>query len=162
MFSLKEKAAIVGIGETEYSRDAGISVISLNLQAAARAVEDAGLTIKDIDGIIPRADLVTTDELLSNFGIKDLRYSVIIRMGGASATASLQSAAMAVASQALQAVYAREKTEIDPVAQEPPQLVVLYSRNGQDFQGDTVGRSSGFEPIAGFRVVILAHKPGFS
>jgi acetyl-CoA acetyltransferase len=98
MFSLKEKAAIVGIGETEYSRDAGISVISPNLQAAKRAVEDAGLTIKDIDGIIPRADLVTTDELLSNSGIKDLRYSVIIRMGGASATASLQSAAMAVTS----------------------------------------------------------------
>ena len=98
MFSLKDKAAIVGIGETEYSRDAGVSVLSLNLQAATRAVEDAGLTIKDIDGILPRADLVTTDELLSNFGIKDLRYSVIIRMGGASATASLQSAAMAVAS----------------------------------------------------------------
>jgi 3-oxoacyl-[acyl-carrier-protein] synthase III len=80
MFSLKEKAAIVGIGETEYSRDAGISVLSLNLQAATRAVEDAGLSIKDIDGIIPRADLVTTDELLSNFGTQDLRYSVIIRM----------------------------------------------------------------------------------
>ena len=98
MFSLKDKVAIVGIGETEYSRDAGVSVLSLNLQAATRAVEDAGLTIKDIDGLLPRADLVTTDELLSNFGIKDLRYSVIIRMGGASATASLQSAAMAVAS----------------------------------------------------------------
>ncbi len=98
MFSLKDKAAIVGIGETEYSRDAGVSVLSLNLQAARRAVEDAGLAIKDIDGLLPRADLVKTDELLSNFGIKDLRYSVIIRMGGASATASLQSAAMAVAS----------------------------------------------------------------
>jgi len=46
---LRDKAAIVGIGETEYSRNSGMSDMALLLQASVRAIEDAGLTPKDID-----------------------------------------------------------------------------------------------------------------
>jgi len=94
--SLKDKAAIVGIGETEYSRNSGMSNVALLLQAAVRAIEDAGLTPKDIDGIIPGIMGVTAEDFISNFGIEDLRYTVTVHMGGASAVASLQSAAMAI------------------------------------------------------------------
>lgn len=48
-FTLRDKAAIVGIGETEYSKNSGMSNLALLLQAATRAIEDAGLTPKDID-----------------------------------------------------------------------------------------------------------------
>ena len=98
MSGLKDKAAIVGIGETEYSRDAGVSVLSLTLQAAVRAIEDSGLSIKDIDGLIPGFTGPQVDDFISNLGLRDLRYATAIQMGGASATASLQSAAMAVSS----------------------------------------------------------------
>ncbi|TET39805.1 MAG: transporter [Dehalococcoidia bacterium] len=97
MTTLKDKAAIVGIGETEYSRNSGMSNLGLLLQAAKRAVEDSGLSIKDIDGVIPGFMGITAEDLISNFGLADLRYSTTVHMGGASAVASLQTAAMAIA-----------------------------------------------------------------
>jgi len=97
MTTLRDKAAIVGIGETEYSRNSGMSSLGLLLQAAKRAMEDSGLTPKDIDGVVPGFMGITAEDLISNFGLADLRYTTTVHMGGASAVASLQTAAMAIA-----------------------------------------------------------------
>jgi acetyl-CoA acetyltransferase len=96
--TLKDKAIIVGIGETEYSKNSGMSQLALLLQAATRAIEDAGLRPKDIDGVIPAMGLIPFEDIAVNLGTEDLKYAASILMGGASAVASLQSAAMAVAS----------------------------------------------------------------
>ncbi|MBE0415431.1 MAG: transporter [Dehalococcoidia bacterium] len=96
-FTLRDKAAIVGIGETEYSKNSRMSNLALLLQAATRAIEDAGLTPKDIDVVIPAMHVIPFEELAVNLGIEDLKYAVTTHMGGASAVASLESAAMAVA-----------------------------------------------------------------
>jgi len=96
-FTLKDKTAIVGIGETEYSKNSGMSHLALLLQAATRAIEDAGLGPKDIDGVIPAMGVIPFEDVAVNLGTEDLKYAVSILMGGASAVASLQSAAMAVA-----------------------------------------------------------------
>ena len=53
--SLREKGAITGVGETTYSRNSGKSVVALQMEAALAAIADAGLTPKDIDGIIAYA-----------------------------------------------------------------------------------------------------------
>ena len=98
VFNLRDKTAIVGIGESEYSRNARESLLRLQLQAATRAIEDSGLSIQDIDGIIPGFMGPTVEDFVTNFGLRDLRYTVTVRMGGASAVASLQSAAMAITS----------------------------------------------------------------
>lgn len=97
MFSLKDKAAIVGIGETQYSKNSGMTNVELLLQAAARAIDDAGLSPSDIDSIMPTFFGATAEDFVSNFGIKDLRFTATIHMGGASTVASLQTAAMAIA-----------------------------------------------------------------
>jgi len=94
--SLRDKCAIVGVGETEYSRNSGTTVLSLLLQASMRAIEDAGLTPKDIDGVMPGATGATFEDFMTNLGIEDLRYSSTVHMGGASAVASFQSAVLAV------------------------------------------------------------------
>ena len=52
MSALKDKCAIVGVGETVYNRDSGRTELSMAVEAANRAIVDAGLVPQDIDGIV--------------------------------------------------------------------------------------------------------------
>jgi len=96
--SLREKSAITGVGETQYSRGSGKSVWTLQLEASLKAIGDAGLTPKDIDGVIAYSlSPVVAEDFITNFGIADLRFSAITPMGGASCVAAIQAASAAVA-----------------------------------------------------------------
>ena len=44
-------AAIAGIGATEFSKDSGRSELKLAVEAARAALDDAGLTPADVDGM---------------------------------------------------------------------------------------------------------------
>lgn len=48
---LKDKLAVVGVGSTPYGRDLARSELSLGLEAAVRAIHDAGVDKQEIDGI---------------------------------------------------------------------------------------------------------------
>ena len=97
--SLRDKAAITGVGETMYSRMSGKSVIALQLEASLKAIEDAGLGPKDIDGIISYSNSpVVAEDFITNFGIADLRFSATMALGGASCVAAVQCALLAVSS----------------------------------------------------------------
>ena len=96
--SLKDKAALTGIGETEYVRGSPKSSAELQLEASLKAIADAGLTPKDIDGIIPIGiSAAPVEDFIANFGIDDLRLSAVVPHGGASGVMALQTAAAAVA-----------------------------------------------------------------
>ena len=95
--SMREKSAITGVGETVYSRESGRSVVSLQLEASLRAIEDAGLCPSDIDGVIPYGSAVVAEELVTNLGIGDLRFSATTPLGGASCVAAVQCAAAVIA-----------------------------------------------------------------
>jgi acetyl-CoA acetyltransferase len=99
MHPLRDRACIVGIGETPYTRDrnATKSALRLQLEASLRAIEDAGLTPKDIDGILPPFPrMASSEQIAASLGIDQLRFAATVHMGGASVVASLQLAAMAV------------------------------------------------------------------
>lgn len=95
--SLRERGAITGIGETAYSRQSGRSVLSLQLEASLKAIEDAGLKPSDIDGVIPYAGGVVAEDFITNLGLPDLRFSAVTPLGGASCVAAVQCAVAAIA-----------------------------------------------------------------
>jgi acetyl-CoA acetyltransferase len=90
------KAAIVGIGETGYFRGTDQSILQMVLSASMAAIRDAGLKPSDIDAIIPPPGFVAWDEIAAHLGIPDVRYTSCPQMGGASPTAALITASMAV------------------------------------------------------------------
>jgi acetyl-CoA acetyltransferase len=97
--TLRDKACVSGIGETAYMRGSAKTAFELQIEASLKAVADAGLRPRDIDGVIPIGIVSgTADDFIENFGIPDLRFSAVIPHGGASPVMALQCAAAAVAS----------------------------------------------------------------
>lgn len=97
-FSLRDQACVTGLGETAYVRGSNLSAFELQLESSLNAIHDAGLSPKDVDGIIPIGVVSgTADDFIENFGIPDLRFSAVIPHGGASPVMALQCAAAAVA-----------------------------------------------------------------
>lgn len=95
---LKDKAAIVGIGATEFSKDSGRSEMSLAAEAVKAAIADAGLTPADVDGMVCfSAETNPEIEVAKNLGMGALTFFSRIHHGGGAACATIQQAAMAVA-----------------------------------------------------------------
>jgi acetyl-CoA acetyltransferase len=95
--SLRDKVAVTGIGETLYQRGATRSSTELQLEAALGAIADAGLAPREIDGIIPIGITgAPAEEIATNLGVDELRYSALTPMGGASSIAAIQTAAAAI------------------------------------------------------------------
>lgn len=95
--SLSGKAAIAGIGETAYMRGTEQSILQMVVNASMVAIRDAGLKPVDIDGIIPPPGFVAWDEIAAHLGVPEVRYTACPQMGGASPTAGLINATMAIA-----------------------------------------------------------------
>ncbi len=95
---LKDKAAIVGIGATEFSKDSGRSEMSLATEAVKAAIADAGLTPADVDGMVCfSAETNPEIEIAKHLGMGPLTFYSRIHHGGGAAAATIQQAAMAVA-----------------------------------------------------------------
>jgi len=75
-----------------------MSQLGIQLQAATRALADAGLEAGQLDGILPFPNLGSAEELAANLGVASLRFAATIHTGGAAPVASLQAAAAAVVS----------------------------------------------------------------
>ena len=95
---IRDKAAIVGIGETEFSWNSGRSEIQLASEAIKAACDDAGIAPQDIDGLI-RYDMESNHETLltQSLGIKNLRHWESVSYGGGAGNAVIGHAAAAVA-----------------------------------------------------------------
>jgi acetyl-CoA acetyltransferase len=102
---------ISGIGQTSYAGSGGRSMLELTLEAIGAACRDAQISPRDIDGILCYPNNPSAEDLVSNFGIRQLKFTATIHLGGASAVASLQHAALALqAGIASHVVVARART----------------------------------------------------
>jgi acetyl-CoA acetyltransferase len=91
--------AIVGIGCTEYSKDSGVGVFDLAARSVAVAVEDAGLTLADVDGLCTFGpnDSIPPNLLAQGLGIQSLSYYVDQFFGGSVSLTMLGQATLALA-----------------------------------------------------------------
>src|ERR1035437_442769 len=98
MSALSGKAAIVGIGATDFSKNSGRSELRLAAEAITAALDDAGLTPGDVDGLTSfTMDTNTEIAVARAVGIPSLKFFSRIHYGGGAACATVQQAAMAVA-----------------------------------------------------------------
>ncbi|MEE4021917.1 lipid-transfer protein [Gordonia sp. PKS22-38] len=98
MGGLAGKAAIAGIGATEFSKDSGRSELRLAAESVSAAIADAGLTPADVDGLVTfTMDTNAEIAVARAVGVKEMTYFSRIHYGGGAACATVQQAAMAVA-----------------------------------------------------------------
>lgn len=95
---LSGKAAIAGIGATDFSKDSGRSELRLAAEAVLDALDDAGLSPTDVDGLTTfTMDTNHETAVARACGIGDLKFFSRIGYGGGAACATVQQAAIAVA-----------------------------------------------------------------
>jgi len=97
-FSIKDKTAIVGIGQTEFSKKLEGSEVELASEAIMNALDDAGIDISEVDGLTSYTQEATSEVVLSrNLGFGDITYFGQVAYGGGGGPGVLGHAAMAVA-----------------------------------------------------------------
>ncbi len=99
MTSESQKACIVGIGQTEFSKNSGRSEQQLAAEAILAACQDAGVSPHDIDGMTTFA-IDNSDEIdvMRSLGCRDINYTTRLPQGGAASVATLVHAKNAVES----------------------------------------------------------------
>jgi len=96
--SLRNEAAIVGIGQTAYSKNSGVSELSLACEAVRGAINDAGIEPNQVDGLVTfLMDSSDEVEVARALGIGSLNMFSRIAYGGGGAVGLVHQAAMAVA-----------------------------------------------------------------
>lgn len=99
--SLKNKVAIVGVGESDIGKVPGMSGLGLNTQAMRRALDDAGLKPSDVDGLLTAYSFTESYTMLGSSmaeytGMKPKMCASMVA-GGASPGIMLRHAAQAIA-----------------------------------------------------------------
>ncbi|WP_235736616.1 thiolase family protein [Nocardioides alcanivorans] len=96
---MRGACAIVGVGDTPFTRGTDKSTLELHLEASLQAISDAGVEPADIDAVLPSSLAgLAVEDFIACLGLTDLAYSATTHMGGSSLIASVQTACMAVTS----------------------------------------------------------------
>src|SRR5271154_23347 len=96
--ALPGSCAIVGIGQTEFSKESGRSELQLACESVSAALDDAGPSPRDVDGMVTfTMDSSDENDVARNVGIGDLSFFPRVPHGGGAAAGTVAHAAMAVA-----------------------------------------------------------------
>ncbi|CAG9243652.1 Acetyl-CoA acetyltransferase [Paraburkholderia unamae] len=96
---LPGRAAIAGLGATEFSKQSGRTELRLAMEATLAALDDAGIDPAEVDGFCSYSvDKVPEYEIARLLGAREVKFFSQIPHGGGAACAPVMHAAMAVAS----------------------------------------------------------------
>jgi acetyl-CoA acetyltransferase len=95
--AIKDECAIVGIGQTEFSENSGRSELQLTVECVKAAIEDAGLKLSDIDGMVTFT-IDGSDEIAvaRGLGSEELTFFSRIPHGDGGAMSLVHQAVMAI------------------------------------------------------------------
>jgi len=103
MASLRAKTAIAGLGITEQGKVYGPSAIGFAVEAIRLALDDAGLAASDLDGLLVNPGMswgqsatMGSFAVQQAMGLRDLKLSAAMNLGGATAGAMIMQAALAI------------------------------------------------------------------
>jgi acetyl-CoA acetyltransferase len=98
MWKLRDKCAIAGIGQTTFTKASGRTVLDLASEACLKAVQDSGLELSEIDGIISFNfnDSVPAIAVASSLGIPHAMHAVDYAAGGNGANLIVLAATAAI------------------------------------------------------------------
>src|SRR5438874_3480425 len=99
MDTFKDKTAIAGIGWTKFSSNSGRTVLDLALEACQKAIDDAGIPIEEVDGVMSFHfnDSIPSMAVATGLGLPNVRYCLEFSEGGNAPSVTVATAAMAVA-----------------------------------------------------------------
>lgn len=96
--NISGRAAIVGLGATEFSKNSGRTELRLAMEATLAALADAGIDPKEVDGFSSYTmDKVPEYEIARLLGARKVNFFSQVPHGGGAACAPVLHAAMAVA-----------------------------------------------------------------
>jgi acetyl-CoA acetyltransferase len=96
--TIKDRTAIVGIGQTSFGRGVEDTELSLACQAISAAIDDAGVKPADVDGLVMYSmENGREVEVARNVGFGDITHFGEIGYGGGAGCGTVGHAAMAVA-----------------------------------------------------------------
>ena len=99
--AIRDKAAVSGLGWTPFTRGSGTSVGNLAAQASLMAIDDAGLAVEDIDGVVSYfhqrgSDTISPRDLVEMLGIPRCDFYFFQDGGGSWNGGAVLAAAMMV------------------------------------------------------------------
>ena len=98
MVGMQDATAIAGIGQTRFAKGLEDTELSLACQAISAAIDDAGLTPSEIDGLsMFSMEEGREVEVARNVGLGDITYFSETGFGGGAGCGVVGHAAMAVA-----------------------------------------------------------------
>jgi acetyl-CoA acetyltransferase len=93
------RTAVAGVGYSPFSRESGHSVLALAREACLAAIDDAGLAVQDVDGIVSFSlnhDSVPAPAVATALALPELRFAADLDLGGQAPCHLVGLAAMAV------------------------------------------------------------------
>jgi acetyl-CoA acetyltransferase len=130
---VRDAVCVVGVGMTEILRDSGSTPLEMAVGAARRALDDAGLTPQELDGVatFQLGDSIPAVDVAAQLGLPLVRWYSEQQMGGPGGTFAVCEAALAIAAGLADTV------------------LVFRSMNGRS--GLRMGNYGALEGAAGFR-----------
>ncbi|MEO8605639.1 MAG: lipid-transfer protein [bacterium] len=96
--SIKDRTAIVGIGLTPFAKKRDRTELSAGCEAIKLALDDAGLSPRDVDGMVRyEIESNTQEKYARALGIENLSYYGSVEYGGGAGCGTILHAALAVA-----------------------------------------------------------------